>query len=118
MQFTISAAMQPAPVLEIAIPSPQEAGIYAVRAANYRVRLDPGVSYTWSVSVVLDARAWSRNIVASATIVSDPSVDAKRALTAPPLSRAAILADAGLWYDAVAAAAEAHRSTATPRSMR
>ncbi len=51
-------------------------------------------------------RAWSRNIVASGTIVFDPTINAGAALAAPPLRRAALLADAGLWYDAVAAAAD------------
>jgi hypothetical protein len=106
-QFTISAPMQPAPVLEITIPSPGAAGIYALRPGDYGVHLRPGVAYTWSVSIVLDARAWSRNIVASGTIVFDPTINASAALAAPPPRRAALLADAGLWYDAVAAAADA-----------
>jgi hypothetical protein len=52
------------------------------------------------VSVVLDPRAWSRNIVASATILYDPA-----AATTPGV---AALAGWGLWYDAVAAAMEEH----------
>ncbi len=106
-QFTISAPMQPAPVLEITIPSPRTAGIYTLRPADYGVRLRPGVAYTWSVSIVLDARAWSRNIVATATIVFDPTINGSAALAVPSRRRAAVLADAGLWYDAVAAAADA-----------
>ncbi len=106
-QFTISASMQPAPILEIAIPSPRAAGIYALHPGDYGVRLRPGVVYTWSVSIVLDARAWSRNIVATATIVFDPTINGSAALAVPSRRRAAVLADAGLWYDAVAAAADA-----------
>jgi hypothetical protein len=106
-QFTISAPMQPAPVLETTVPSPGAAGIYALRPGDYRVRLRPGIVYTWSVSIVLDPRAWSRNIVASGTIVFDPTVDTSAAGAMPPLRRAALLAGAGVWYDAVAAAAEA-----------
>ena len=103
-EFTISAPMQPAPVLEVKIPSPSAAGLYPLRLADYPVRLQPGVSYTWSVSVVLDPRAWSRNIVASATIIHDPSIAVGAAAGAQPPSRTAQLAGAGLWYDAVAAA--------------
>lgn len=106
-QFTISAPMQPAPVLEVTIPSPAAAGIYALPSGDYRVHLRPEVAYTWSVSIVLDPRAWSRNIVASSTIVFDPTVNISADLAMPPLRRAAVLADGGLWYDAVAAAAEA-----------
>jgi hypothetical protein len=105
--LTISAPMQPAPVLEVTIPSPASAGIYALRLVDYRIHLQPEVTYTWSVSIVLDPQAWSRNIVASATIIFDPTVDTGAALALPPLRRAALLANAGLWYDAVAAAAAA-----------
>ena len=90
------------------IPAPRAAGIYALRTADYRVRLEPGVLYTWSVSVNLDAKARSRDIVASASLLrttSDPAVEA--ALRNQPAdSRVGLLAQAGLWYDAVAAAAE------------
>ncbi|MGC2412828.1 MAG: DUF928 domain-containing protein, partial [Stellaceae bacterium] len=106
-QFTISAPMQPTPVLETTIPSPRAAGIYTLRPGDYRVRLSPGIVYTWSVSIVIDPRAWSRNIVASGTIVYDPTVDISAAAAMPPLRRAAAYAGAGVWYDAVAAAAEA-----------
>ena len=103
VQFTISAPMQPAPVVDVTIPSPTAPGLYAVSTGAYRVRLHPGTVYTWSVSVVLDPSAWSRNIVASATILYDP------ALVSGGLGAAA-LAAAGLWYDAIAAAVEeSHR---------
>jgi hypothetical protein len=107
-RLTISAPGQPAPIIETNIASPQAAGIYAIRLGDYRVRLDPGVVYTWSVSVILNPSAPSRDIVASASllrILPDPNLDA--AVHATPSTRRAVLfADAGLWYDAVAAAAD------------
>jgi Domain of Unknown Function (DUF928) len=107
-QFTISAATRPKPIIEVDIPSPRAAGIYSVRTADYRVRLEPGVLYTWSVSAKLDPKSRSRDIVASASLLRtapDPGLEA--ALGTAPLSRrVALLAQAGLWYDAVAAAAE------------
>jgi len=105
-QFTISAPSQPAPVLEVAIPSPPAAGFYPLRLADYRVRLQPGIAYTWSVSLVLDPNAWSRNIVASATILYDPQAGGLGAGGAAGGAGVAALAGAGLWYDAVAAAAQ------------
>ncbi|HMD62643.1 MAG TPA: DUF928 domain-containing protein [Stellaceae bacterium] len=107
-RFTISAAAQPPPVLEVSIPTPREAGVYALRTADYHVHLEPGVLYTWSVSVILNPKAPSRDIVASASLlrtVPDPALEATLR-TAPPSRRAAAFAQAGLWYDAVAAAAE------------
>ena len=109
-QLTISAALRPAPVLEVTIPSPRAAGLYAARLADFHVRLEPGVVYTWSVSIVADPKAWSRNVVASATLTyaaTQPAVDAQAARAASPLQRAALFAQNGVWYDAVTAAAEA-----------
>jgi hypothetical protein len=66
------------------------------------------VLYTWSVSVILNPKAPSRDIVASASLLRtapDPTLES--ALHgAPPRRRAALFAQAGLWYDAVAAAAD------------
>ncbi len=107
-QFTISASAIPKPIAEVNIPAPTAAGIYALRTADYNIRLEPGVLYTWSVSVILDPKARSRDIVASASLLRatpDPRVES--ALRAAPVTgRAALLAQAGLWYDAIAAAAE------------
>ena len=107
-QFTISTATQPKPILEVNIPAPREAGVYSIRTADYPVRLEPGVLYTWSVSVILNPKARSRDIVASASLLrttAEPTI-AAALRAAPPDRRAALLAQAGLWYDAVAAAAE------------
>jgi len=107
-QLTISAPLQPAPVAEVTIPSPRSAGIHAVRLADYRVSLNPGIAYTWSISIIVDPRTWARNIVASATILHSPPDPAiAGAANRPPLQRSGLYAQAGYWYDAVAAAYEA-----------
>lgn len=109
MRLTISVPRQAEPVVETMIPSPPAAGIHAIRLADYRVRLGPGIIYTWSVSIVVNPHAPSRDIVASASLLrvaADPQLDAAAA-SAPSEGRAAIFAQAGLWYDAVAAAASA-----------
>lgn len=105
MQLTISAPMQPAPVLEVTIPSATAAGVYPLPTGRYGVRLQPGIAYTWSVSIVLDPNAWSHNIVASATLEYDPTLPTPPP-AATPLQRISALAGAGLWYDAVAAAVD------------
>jgi hypothetical protein len=107
-QFTIVTAGQPRPLLEVNIPAPQQPGVYPVRTADYPVRLDPGILYTWSVSAILNPKARSRDIVASATLLRIPAEPMVQAAlrAAFPDRRAVVLAQAGLWYDAVAAAAE------------
>jgi Domain of Unknown Function (DUF928) len=118
-RLTISAPGQPAPIIETNIPSPQAAGIYAIRLGDYRVRLDPGVVYSWSVSVILNPNAPSRDIVASASLLRippDPNLDAA-VRAASTARRAALFADAGLWYDAVAAAADLNQRGALDALM-
>jgi Domain of Unknown Function (DUF928) len=107
-RFTISAPWQPAPVIETAIAAPAAPGIYAVRLADLRVRLQPRIVYTWSISIVTDPTDPAHDIVASASLLRvdpDPAVEAAIA-GASPERRAALFAQAGLWYDAIAAAAE------------
>jgi hypothetical protein len=107
-RFTISAPSRPDPVVEVNIPAPQQAGVNAIRTADYHVQLQPGVLYTWSVSVILNPKAPSRDVVASASLLRvtpDPVIES--ALRGAPASRrAALFAQAGFWYDAVAAAAD------------
>lgn len=107
-RLTISAPWQAAPVIETLIPSPGAAGIYPVPLAQYGVRLETGIVYTWSISAVVNPLDPSRDVVASASLlrISDPAVE-EQARTASPERRAAICAEHGLWYDAVAAAADA-----------
>ncbi|HTW50284.1 MAG TPA: DUF928 domain-containing protein [Stellaceae bacterium] len=112
MKLTISAAMQPKPLIETAIPAPRGAGIQSVRLADYRVQLQPGISYAWSISVVVDPQSPSRDVVATATIMRTDASAASAAGGAQTPGRAGQLAQAGLWYDAVAAAAD---SAATDR---
>jgi hypothetical protein len=107
-QFTISAPSRPSPILEVNIPAPRARGIYSLRTADHHVRLEPGIVYTWSVSAIVDPKQRSQDIVASAHLLRttpDP-VLAAAASTAPSVRRAGLFAQAGLWYDAVTAAAE------------
>ena len=54
IRFTISAPLQPAPVIEVTIPPPSAAGVYGLHVADYPVRLEPDIIYTWSVSAILN----------------------------------------------------------------
>jgi Domain of Unknown Function (DUF928) len=108
IQFTISVPLQPKPIVEVNVPAPRDAGVYGLRLTDYHVQLQPGVLYTWSVSVILNPGSRSRDIVASASLLRiavDPMLGPPARAT-PASGRAGLLARAGLWYDAVAAAAE------------
>lgn len=85
------------PVIEIPVGVPA-AGLHATPLAGHGVRLRAGVDHEWSVALVADPRARSRDIVASARFVHKPGgpdvpVDAGR------LARLRALADGGYWYD-------------------
>ena len=70
--------------------------------------------------MILKPGAPSRDIVASASLLrvpADPRLD-DAARAASPARRPALLAEAGLWYDAVAAAAVLDRQTALEALMR
>jgi hypothetical protein len=113
MQFTIRAPLRPSPVLEVTVPAPRTGGLYALPLSSYGVSLQPGVVYTWSISVLLDPQAWSRNIVASAPIVCDPTLARSSSGAIDPAQRAAYFAEMGLWYDAITAAVEVKRRGST-----
>lgn len=109
IRFTISAPLQPAPVIEVTIPPPSAAGVYGLHVADYPVRLEPDIIYTWSVSAILNSERPADDIVASASLllVTPDPVLAVAPRAEPAARRAALFARAGFWYDAVAAAAEA-----------
>ena len=109
IRFTISAPLQPAPVIEVNIPPPSAAGVYGLHVADYPVRLEPDIIYTWSVSAILNSERPADDIVASASLllVTPDPVLAIAPRAEPAARRAALFARAGFWYDAVAAAAEA-----------
>lgn len=85
------------PVIEIPVGVPS-AGLHATDLAYHGVRLRAGVGYEWSVALVADPQARSRDIVASARVVHRPagpelSPDAGKG------ARLAALAAGGYWYD-------------------
>jgi hypothetical protein len=118
-ELTITAPMQPKPLVETAITAPTQADIYGVRLGDLGVQLQTGVNYTWSISVVVNPQLPSDDVVATATIMRvapNPAIEAA-ARDAPPLRQAVIFAQSGLWYDAVAAAAAEARRGAGPAAL-
>jgi hypothetical protein len=107
--FTISAPLQPAPIVAVNIAPPRDAGVYFVRLSDLGVQLKPGIVYTWSVAAILDPNARSRDILASASLLlaaPDPALE-NAIRNAPLVRRAPLWAQTGFWYDAVAAAVAA-----------
>jgi len=83
------------PVAELTFAPPRAAGIHAVSLGDRGVSLKPGVVYRWSAALVRDAESRSGDVVASGAI--------ERAGGAPKPANADTLAQAGFFYDALAA---------------
>jgi hypothetical protein len=92
------------PLLETRLPSPAPRGVHRIRLADFPVKLEPGVAYRWSVTVVPDANRRSRDILASGTIerVEPSAVLAARLQSARTGDLPFIYAEEGIWYDALA----------------
>lgn len=96
------------PLLEARIPAPREPGVQKISLAELGVRLTPGVVYRWSVSVIPDPNRRSRDILAAGTIeLVTPADDLKEKFAkARKEDLPSLYAEAGFWYDALAAVSE------------
>jgi Domain of Unknown Function (DUF928) len=102
--ITSAASLQDAatPVLEITLQPPIAKGVHAFRLADHGVALKPGVEYQWFVAVVRNPAQRSNDVLAGGTIkrVAESPVQAQLK-QASAARRAALYAEAGIWYDAI-----------------
>jgi Domain of Unknown Function (DUF928) len=96
------------PVLETRTVSPVAPGVHRISLAEHGVRLAPGVAYRWSIAVVPDPDRRSRDILASGTIERiEPPADLLETVAKAKREQVPfIYAEAGVWYDALAAISE------------
>jgi hypothetical protein len=109
------------PPVERQLSLSEAVGMIPVRLADLGVQLRPGSEYRWTVAVVADSPKQPRNLLTSGTIRQTDSRDTIQAhLTNLPPERAAfLLAEQGLWYDALAQLGELiERAPADPRWRR
>jgi hypothetical protein len=105
IEFTLLDEESVEPLVEKTLATPKRAGIHRIRLADYGVQLAPGTEYEWSVALILDPNERSKDIVVTGWIDRvEPSEQlASRLETEDRAGIAAVYADEGLWYDAVAA---------------
>jgi Domain of Unknown Function (DUF928) len=103
IEVTLVDPRRSAPLVE-AVVAGARAGIQVFDAGRYGVKLERGVQYEWSVAVVTDPEQRSRDMVTGGAIMLVAPADALRSrLRAIDVDhRAAALASAGIWYDALA----------------
>jgi hypothetical protein len=102
-EVTLTQPKKAKPLLVLQSTGKTEAGIHAVKLSDYKVKLTPNVVYKWSVALVVDPENRSQDILANGVIEAidpSPALAAKLA-SANDADRAAIYADAGIWYDAL-----------------
>jgi hypothetical protein len=102
-EVTLTQPKKAKPLLVLRSATPTEPGIHSIRLADFKVKLTPNIIYKWSVAVVLDPANRSEDIIANGIIefvTPSPQVAAQLG-EATDANRAAIYADAGIWYDAL-----------------
>ncbi len=102
IDFVLNDPRATTPIVERRLTGPHGAGIHALALADFGASLDPGVVYTWFVTLVPDPDARSKDVLSGGQIAR---VEAPDEGTAAPvaLDDARSLGQRGLWYDALAA---------------
>ena len=93
------------PLLEVRLPPPVAPGVHRIRLSDHNIRLERGVAYRWYVAVVPDADRRARDFLTGGAIerAEIPEELRARLTKAGPGELPALYAEAGLWYDAIAA---------------
>lgn len=96
------------PLIQVKVERSSKAGIQRLKLSDHGVKLNPGVEYQWVVALVTDPENRSTDLVASGIIKRVvPPADLKEKIShAAPASLAGLYAEAGIWYDALAAVSD------------
>lgn len=103
LRLTISTPGLARPLANFKLPSTPPSGFGIVHLRDHGIRLTPNQLCIWSLTLMLDPRAPSQDLVGSALIQYRPANSAFQAADrqTPLASRIAALGRAGYWYDAV-----------------
>ena len=108
VEFTITEKDAVKPLLEARLKPLEKAGIQRIRLADLGVQLRQNVPYKWFVAVVTDPSHRSRDILSGGMIEFLPAssdLSAKLGRT-PKAKQPFVLAEEGIWYDALAAVSD------------
>jgi hypothetical protein len=96
--------------------APVEAGMHKLDLARHGIRLQPNVAYRWVVTIGMDAKPQSSS-AGIQWIAASPEF-AKRLASAPKTRHAALYAEEGIWYDAMASIGELIEQFPDDRALR
>ena len=90
------------PIVDAMISGPFDAGYHMLSLADYEAQLEPGRHYEWFVAVVPDPENRASDTVARGAIsrIADPAL-ASEVANAEPEAVALLLAQSGIWYEAI-----------------
>lgn len=119
-ELTLLQDKQIKPLVQVKVELASQAGIQRLKLADHGVKLTPGVEYQWVVALVTDTDNRSTDLVASGVIKRiEPAADLKEKISqATPASLAGIYAEAGIWYDALAAVSDEVEAQPDNQSLR
>lgn len=118
LRLTISTPGQARPLANLELPHAPLSGFAAVRLHDHGIRLVPNLLCVWSLTVTLDPRAPSQDLVGTALIQYRPGNPALGVVSREPVpGRVAALARAGYWYDAVTLAKQGQDQGAALASL-
>src|SRR2546428_6198484 len=123
LELTLVEPKKAKPLLSLTTSQADNAGMHRVKLAKHNVELQPNVLYEWNVAIVPDPENRSKDVIAKGVIkrISSPGDLAKRLENLNDVEKAAMYAEAGIWYDALDAisnAIDAHPEDASLREQR
>ena len=120
LEFTVLEGIGVAPLLEVSLPSPREAGVHLISLGTYDLKFEQGKTYQWFVSLIPDPTRRSKDIIAGGLleVVSLPEDIAKAVKQATPQEATKLLANAGFWYDALGVISQEIQANASDPGLR
>ena len=102
-EFSIVGEDPTKPVFTIGYTPAPGSGIQSIRLTEHKVLLKKGIQYSWYVTIIPDAERRTKDIFASGVIEHiDPPLKVAKGLTSKSKKDLAyILAEEGIWYDAL-----------------
>jgi hypothetical protein len=102
-QLTLTEPKKAKPLLNVNLDKAEVAGIRAISLSRQGVTLEPGVTYEWHIALIPDPENRSKDVFAGGGIkrIAAPAGLEEKLAKAAPAERAAIYAEAGIWYDAL-----------------
>ena len=115
VDFTLTPEVVIEPLMEARLEIASGTGIQRIQLADYDFRLEPGVSYRWTVMLVPDAEQAAGTVYSSAVIrrVLLPEDEKEELESVGGEERVSAYAAAGLWYDSLESVTESVQADKT-----